>query len=112
MSFLKLELKDIASRLLEVWLSRIVEHIPTNVKSMLASSQPLTIAGLKLLGWSDTTVSGDFVCFFKQNERPGSATETGYIYASSASMYGGVLAARKLGMLLPSHPNQDESLKI
>ena len=53
--------KDIISSLpLDEWLSWIAEHIPTNVKLMLASPQPPTFAQLESLAWSDTTDGGVF----------------------------------------------------
>jgi hypothetical protein len=53
------EFEDIISSLpSELWLSRIAEHIPTNVKLMLASPQPPTLARLKSLGSSRRAKAG------------------------------------------------------
>jgi hypothetical protein len=51
----------------DVWLFLIAEHIPTNVKLILASPQPPTLARLSSLAWSDTTDGGVFAWRFKPN---------------------------------------------
>lgn len=104
--------KDIISSLpSDVWLSRIAEHIPTNVKLILASPQPPALARLKSLGWSDTTDGGVFARRFKPNGKQVSIKKTDSLYIGSASKYPGGLSVRRRRMLLPSPRPQDEALK-
>lgn len=94
----------------EKWLSLVAEGIPTNVKSMLASSQPPTLARLKLLAWADTTDAGVFAWLSAPNEKS-VMKKTGSVYIGSASKYPGGLRLRRRRMLLRSSKPQDEALK-
>lgn len=94
-----------------VWLSRIVEHIPTNVKLILVSQDPPTPDKLKDLAQSNTTdarvlIQCSEVC---RKRKPGEKTV--YVYVSSASNYPGGLTFRKRNILLLSVEPHDEGLK-
>jgi hypothetical protein len=95
----------------EKWLSLIAEHIPTNVKSMLASPYPPMSARLKLLPQLNTTDGAVFLWCTEQNGRQDLAEKKLYVYIGSASMYPGGLDFRKYHMLSPLTTPHDEALK-
>lgn len=94
-----------------VWLSRIAEHIPTNVKLILVSPEAPTLARLKSLPWSDTIDSGVFAWSFKPNGKQVSARKTGYLCIGSVSGYsGGLRTNRRRWLAFPSLELQDKAL--
>lgn len=104
------EWENIISRLLsEERISCKAEHILTDVKSMLASRQPHTVARLKSLGWPDTTAAGVYAYIGKLNRK--SARKIGNVYIGSASEHRGGLRTRRLNTLLPSPLPSDDSFK-
>lgn len=104
--------KDIISnKSTDLWLSQIAEHIPTNVKLILASPHPPTPAQLKSLPWSNTTDGGVFAWCSEANGKQDSTKKTFYVYIGSASKGDGGLNFRKSHMLSPSATPHDEGLK-
>jgi hypothetical protein len=93
-----------------VWLFLIAEHIPTNVKLILASPQPPTLARLSSLAWSDTTDGGVFAWRFKPNGKQVSVQTTGYLCIGSAHRYRCGLSGRRRRLLLPSLGRREEAL--
>jgi hypothetical protein len=106
------EWKAIISReTTDVWLSRIAEHIPTNVKLILASPHPPTPDELRLLAWSSTTDAGVLTWCSEVCGKQESGEKTVYVYVGSASNHPGGLIFRKRYMLSPSAEPHDEALK-
>jgi hypothetical protein len=97
-----------------VWLSRIAEHIPTNVKLILVSPEPPTLARLKSLPWSDTIDGGVFAWRFKPNRKQVSVRKTGYLCMGSVSGYSGGLRTNRrrwlFSIAFPSLGLQDKAL--
>lgn len=92
--------KDKVSRLPSgVWLSRIAEHIPTDVKLLLVSPQPPSLTRLNSLPGSETTGSGVFAWCFKPNGKQTSVRNTDYLFIDSASRYSGGLRTRRRRLL-------------
>ncbi|KAF4631730.1 hypothetical protein G7Y89_g6401 [Cudoniella acicularis] len=106
------EWKDIISRWTkDEWLSRITEHIPTNVKLILVSPHPPTPAQLKSLPWLNTSDGGVLAWYTEASGMQDSTDKTIYVYIGSASDCHGGLNARKARMLSPFARPHDEALK-
>jgi hypothetical protein len=95
----------------DVWLSRIAEHIPTNVKSILASPHPPTPDELMSLAWSSTTDAGVLTWCSEACEKQESGEKTVYVYVGSASKCPGGLDRRRRHMLSRWAKPHDEKLK-
>ncbi|KAF8863302.1 hypothetical protein BDZ45DRAFT_670270 [Acephala macrosclerotiorum] len=97
-----------------VWLSRIAEHIPTNVKLILVSPEPPTLARLKSLSWPDTIDGGVSASCFKPKGKQVSARKTGYLFIDSVCGYSGSLRANRghwlFSIASPSYGLQDKAL--
>jgi hypothetical protein len=107
------EWKRIISELpAEKWLSRITEHTPADVKSMLVSPHPPTPAQIKSLPWSDTTDAGVLAWCSEPNGKLKSTGKTLHVYIGSASSRYGGMRFRKSHMLSKSITPHDETLKL
>jgi hypothetical protein len=95
----------------DVWLSRIAEHIPANVKLILVSPHPPTPDELMSLAWSNTTDAGVLSWCSKAREKQESGEKTVYVYIGSASKYPGGLDRRRRYMLSRGAKPHDEQLK-
>jgi hypothetical protein len=84
--------------LLGLWATRICAK---DLKSMLTSRQPQTVAWLKSLGWPDTTAAARVYIYIGKLNRK-SARKIGDVYIGSAVEYCGGLGTRRLNTLLPS----------
>ena len=93
-----------------IWLFLIMEHILINIKLILALPQPLTLARLSSLAWSDITDGGVFIWRFKPNRKQVSVQTTGYLYIGSAYRYYYGLSGRRRRLLLPSLGRREEAL--
>jgi hypothetical protein len=96
----------------ELWLSRIAEYTPPQVKSLLASHQPPSIAQLQSLGWANTADAGVYLCFLRPKGGSGSVKEMGYVYAGSGTGAGSGLSGRRRCILSSSTGKDSLKSKI
>jgi len=105
------EWKDILSdHTTAVWCSRIAKHIPNDVKLMLASSYPPTLAQLKSLSWSKTHNAVVFA-WFSEVKKQDSAKKIPCVYIGTPTKYNGGVRHRKMNWLSESVEAHDEALK-
>jgi hypothetical protein len=107
------EWKDIILRFpTNKWLSRITEHIPVDVKSMLVSPHSPTPAQIKSLPCPDTIDGGVFAWCTESNREQDSTEKKVHVYIGSASKCYGGLNFRKKHMLSRLTTPHDEALKL
>jgi len=79
---------------IESWLSNISENTPKQVKQLLASHEPLSLAELIALPWLETSKAGVYGWILKPRSQTYLDKEA-YLYIGSASKYGSGLEWRK-----------------